>query len=334
MMFFVICSVFIFLTILLGLCGLAVYLNREVPGGEPVEITIPKGATGRDIARILKEKGLIYHDYIYLIMTRLNPSLNVRYGIYEISKGISPKQIIEILKKGPIRQLCEYSLTVPEGLTNWQIALLTPNPEEFLRIVNSQDFIKSMGFDVPTAEGFLFPATYCFDTVPDSYTIAKTMVENFKKVWNKLAIEKGLSLDNADLYMILKVASLVEEEAKLKEEKPLIARVIYNRLSKNMLLQIDATIQYALKKYGEPLTNKDKEIDSPYNTYKNLGLPPTPICNPGIDSIISALEPANGEYLYYVANADGQSHTFSKTYEEHLKAVKRYRENNSSDKRI
>lgn len=313
----------------LGVCAFVYYLSRDLPGGEIIELTIPRGATGREIARILRENNLICHEYIYLIMAKLESPINVKYGIYEIPKGLSPKQIIDILKRGPVKQLCEYTITIPEGLTNWQIALLTPYPEEFLNIVNSPDFIKQMGFDAPNAEGFLFPATYCFDKVPDPYTLAKTMVENFKKELNKLFIERKLSVSEVDLYKILKIASLVEEEAKLKEEKPIIARVIFNRLKKNMFLQIDATIQYALKKYGEPITNTDKEVESPYNTYRKPGLPPTPICNPGIDSIISALDPSDGDFLYYVANSDGKSHTFSKTYEEHLRALKKYKSKNS-----
>lgn len=317
--------VFFLLFVFFVLSCAFIYLYRELPGGDEIKIVIPKGASGRNIAEILKKNGLIPHEYIFLLMTKLYPSLVVKYGIYKIPKGISPKQIMDFLEKGPVEQLCGYKITVPEGLTNWQVALLTPNPEEFLKIVDSQEFIKSMGFDAPTAEGFLFPATYCFDEVPDSYTLAKTMVENFRKEWSRLATSKNLNLSYEELYRILKIASLIEEETKLKDEKPLVAGVIYNRLSKKMPLQIDATLQYALRKYGEPLTNEDKSVDSPYNTYRILGLPPTPICNPGIDSILSALEPAEEDYLYYVLSPDGNSHVFSKTYEEHLKYVGKYR---------
>ncbi|MCX8065645.1 MAG: endolytic transglycosylase MltG [Candidatus Hydrogenedentes bacterium] len=323
---------FLILIFILIVCSLFVYLYRELPGGEEIEIVIPKGATGKEIGRILKDRELIVHEYVYLLMTKLHPSLVVKYGVYKIPKGISPKQIIDIFSKGPVKQLCEYKITIPEGLTNWQIAMLSPNPDEFLKLVDSSEFIKSMGFDAPTAEGFLFPATYCFEEIPDSYTLAKAMVEKFKKEWNKLVVSMNLKLNNEDLYRILKIASLVEEESKIKDEKSLISRVIYNRLEKNMPLQVDATLQYALRKYGEPLSSSDKEVDSPFNTYKILGLPPTPICNPGMDSIVSALKPAEGDFLFYVVSTDGKSHVFSRSYDEHLKAVREYRSRNSDRK--
>jgi UPF0755 protein len=128
-----------------------------------------------------------------------------------------------------------------------------------------------------------------------------------------------------DKLSIVTVASLIEEEAKISEERPLVAAVLYNRIEKGMPLQMDSTLQYALGKYGQRMLDSDKEIDSPYNTYRNKGLPPGPISSPGVDSLRAALAPAQRDYLYFVSNADGTSHTFSSTYEDHLKAVSQFR---------
>ncbi len=169
------------------------------------------------------------------------------------------------------------------------------------------------------------PGTYLFEEIPDAKALADVMISQFEKEWHKLTTEIGYELSNEEKYQKVIIASLIEEEAKVDDERPLIAQVIYNRLKKGMPLQIDATLQYTTQKYGVLLTNDDKEVDSPYNTYKYKGLPPTPISNPGIPSLRSALFPEMGEYLYFVSNADGKTHTFSKDINTHTDAVIQYR---------
>ncbi|HUW61173.1 MAG TPA: endolytic transglycosylase MltG, partial [Candidatus Bathyarchaeia archaeon] len=124
---------------------------------------------------------------------------------------------------------------------------------------------------------------------------------------------------------VVTVASLIEEEARGAEERPDVAAVIYNRLKRGMPLQLDSTIQYALNKYGQRLLYSDREVDSPYNTYKNKGLPPGPISNPGVASLRAALQPSQADYIYFVSNADGLTHTFSSSNAEHIRAVQRFR---------
>ncbi len=326
---FIIFVVSIFcISLMIGVFAVAgyVYLMREGIPGAPIEITIPKGSTARDVALQLKGKGLIPHEICFLAMLKIKGGdKGVKYGIYSIPQGYSARQIYELILKGPVRPIFEYKITIPEGLTNKQISMITPNPEEFLKLVNSVEYAKEKNIPGPTAEGFLMPGTYLFEETPDAKTLANTMIDQFEKEWKKLMEENGYDLSPEEKYQKVIVASLVEEEARVDEERPLIAQVIYNRLKKGMLLQVDATLQYANQKYGVQLTDKDKEIDSPYNTYKYKGLPPTPISNPGIPSLRAALFPQTGEYLYFVLNTDGRTHTFNKDIDDHITAVRKYR---------
>ncbi len=308
------------------LVGGYVYLVREGIPGEPVEITINKGSTAKDISLLLREKNIIPHELLLLAWMRMKGrDKNIRYGVYSIPKGLSVRQIYDLLLKGPIRPIYAYKITIPEGLTNKQIAQITPDPEKFLELVNSREYAKEKNITGPTVEGFLMPGTYLFEEIPDAKTLADVMINQFEREWEKLMEEYGQELSNEEKYQKVIIASLIEEEAKVDEERPLIAQVIYNRLKKDMPLQIDATLQYATQKYGVPLTNADKEVNSPYNTYKYKGLPPTPISNPGIPSLRASLFPEIGDYLYFVSNADGKTHTFSKDFDTHTKAVIHYR---------
>ncbi len=319
----VICFILIGGVVAIG--GYVYVMKDEIPG-EYVEITINKGSTAKDVACILREKGFIPHEFLFLALMKIKGGdRDIKYGIYSIPKGYSVKQIYELLLKGPVRPIYVYKITVPEGLTNWQIAQITPDPERFLNIVNSIEYAKEKNIPGPTVEGFLMPGTYLFEEIPDAKSLADVMINQFEKEWKKLMEESGYELSNEEKFQKVIIASLIEEEAKVEKERSLIAQVIYNRLKKNMPLQIDATLQYATQKYGVLLTNADKEVDSPYNTYKNKGLPPTPISNPGISSLRSALFPDVGEYLYFVANDDGKTHTFSKDIDTHTEAVIHYR---------
>jgi len=150
------------------------------------------------------------------------------------------------------------------------------------------------------------------------------MAAQFEKEYAAL-LEEIPGAAQRDIKEIVTVASLVEEEARVDEERPQIAAVIYNRLNKDMALQMDCTIQYALGKYGQRILYEDREVDSPYNSYLYLGLPPGPISSPGLASLRAAMHPAEVDYLYFVSNADGKTHTFSSTSSEHIRAVRRFR---------
>ena len=176
------------------------------------------------------------------------------------------------------------------------------------------------------------PDTYFFDEPPTEREVVERMLDSFLKTRDALYSEFP-DAARRNLHEVVTVASLVEEEARLNEERPMVATVIYNRIDQGISLCFDSTLQFALGKYGQRMLDRDKEVDSPYNTYKNAGLPPGPITSPGKASLRSALRPDEAKYLYFVSNADGKTHTFSETMADHNKAVAQYRREISVQRR-
>jgi len=252
------------------------------------------------------------NNYLFIILIKLSKlEVKLKFGEYNLSPSLNMLQILNKLARG---EIVVYKITIPEGYNSIQIAELLDKKE----IVEKESFLKLVKYGEKSWEGYLFPDTY---EVPKKYgaeNMLKLMLSNFEQVAvdNKLinkAEQTGFTMDE-----IITLASIIEKEAKFAEEKRQISSVFHNRLKSGMKLQSCATIQYILGKPKEKLEESDLEIESPYNTYLYKGLPPGPICNPGIDSIIAALEPANEDYLFFVLGDNGR-HIFSKTYEEHLK---------------
>lgn len=313
--------------------GVAVYQHVTQPGvpGEPVNITIPPGAAGRDAAQILANAGLIEHEAFFRIALRLDETRRpIKFGRYSIAHGQSPLEMLHLLQDGPNRPPDpadippELRPTIPEGLTIAQMAQLFANPQAFVDAASDPALLATLDLKTPTLEGFLLPNTYFFEKQPTERQVVERMVEEFKKQYEALTAEVPPPT-GFNLREIVTIASLVEEEARVPEERPDVAAVIYNRLKRRMPLQLDSTLQYILNKYGQRLLYEDREVDSPYNTYKNPGLPPGPISAPGIQSLKAALRPSQTNYLYFVSNADGKTHTFSDTMTEHTKAVNKFR---------
>ncbi len=333
-------KLFLFMGIFLALMCVAavlvlfmVYQQVTRPGtpGEPVEVTIPGGATGKEVGVILAREGLVEHEAFFRVAMRLDKSGGaIKYGPYALSRGLSPMELLHLLQEGPSRPLepteipDELKVTVPEGLTIAQASELFDNPEVFIEGASDPTLIKRLGIEAPTLEGFLAPSTYFFDQKPSERDVIERMAAQFEKEYAAL-LEEIPGAAQRDIKEIVTVASLVEEEARVDEERPQIAAVIYNRLNKDMALQMDCTIQYALGKYGQRILYEDREVDSPYNSYLYLGLPPGPISSPGLASLRAAMHPAEVDYLYFVSNADGKTHTFSSTSSEHIRAVRRFR---------
>ncbi|MBA7542674.1 Endolytic murein transglycosylase [subsurface metagenome] len=245
-------------------------------------------------------------------MSKLEDQL--KYGEYNLNPSMNLLQILDKLVKG---EVIVYKITIPEGYTYTQIAELLDKKE----IVEKETFLKLAEDSEKKWEGYLFPDTY---EVPKKYG-AEKMLEVMLSNFNQIAIENkftekaekiGFSLNE-----IIILASIIEKEAKFSEEKSKVSSVFYNRLEIGMKLQSCATIQYILETPKEILDENDLKIDSPYNTYLHKGLPPGPICNPGFDSIMAALEPEEEDYLYFVLGENGK-HIFSKTYQEHLRNKK------------
>jgi len=298
--------------------------------GQNVTFSIAQGSSTGDIATVLEDKGLVKSSFIFkLVVKHTKTGDKLQAGDYTLNTGMSMMEIIENLKKGQVART--YDFTVPEGFTARQIAGLLKekgavNEQEFLDIVKTGGGIKfkySHLLKGHSLEGFLFPDTYSVYKDSTPREIIEKMVKRFEEVvpsnTEQIAKKRGLSF-----YKMIVLASLVEREARVEDERPLVAAVYYNRIKLDMLLECDATIQFLFDKPKEILLYKDLEIDSPYNTYKYKGLPPGPIANPGLPSIKAALYPASVDYLYYVVKGEGR-HKFSKTFEEHQKAVEEYR---------
>ena len=203
----------------------------------------------------------------------------IKHGYYELPSGLSPLQILNHLQEGtqwrmpPGEVPDELKVTIPEGLTIVQMAAQFADPEAFGEAAADPQLIARLGLDVPNLEGFLMPNTYYFEEKPDERAVVERLLSHFEHEYAELRKELPETAER-DLLEVVTVASLIEEECRVDEERPLVAAVIYNRLKAGMPLDLDSTLQYALGKYGERILNEDKETDSPYNTYRRKGLPP------------------------------------------------------------
>jgi UPF0755 protein len=323
--------------------GLYLWLHQDelqkplLPAGTPVPFTVYPGESPYSIAERLEEAGIISSAklfYAYIRYNNLGHTLEA--GDYALSPGMTIPDIVNVLQHGRPREI---TITVPEGWRMEQLADYLEkqgimSAKEFLAWAKADLWVERYNFlkDVPegaTLEGYLFPDTYRLPFPASPQDLITRMLGNFEaKVTPEMrarASELGFTL-----HQVVTLASIVEKEAVLPEERPLIAGVFLNRLRKNMYLQADPTVQYAkgydkaTGRWWSPITIEEAtSIQSPYNTYLNLGLPPGPICSPGLESIKAVLYPAQTDYLFFFS-ADGSSHIFSKTYEEHLEKQKQY----------
>ncbi len=305
------------------------HITQPSPGGERMAFTVPEGATGQRIGQLLADEGFIEHEIFFRLAIHIDGAEpSIMHGAYLLPKEVSATQLLRLLDAAPNADLPVADpvlrVTIPEGLTIVQIAQRTDDAEAFLVAAASPELIERLDVEVDSLEGFLMPNTYFFSEPPAQKELVDRMLEQFEKEYASLADEYG-EMTGAEKLRIVTVASLVEEEARIDEERAVVASVIYNRIEKNMPLEMDSTLQFALGKYGERLLNEDKEVDSPYNTYKNRGLPPGPISNPGVASIRAAFWPAETDYLFFVSNADGRTHTFTSNLRDHNRAVALYR---------
>ncbi len=300
--------------------------------GEMVEVTIPKGADTATIAEILKEKKLVKSKFSFRLSSKLNGyDGTYQQGTYDVDTGMTPTQIMELLQTGVVHY--EKKITIPEGYNVRQIAEKAEEvgictAEEFIEETNhgffAYDFVENLPQREYMLEGYLFPDTYYLSNDMTAHDLVDMMLARFDKMYTaeykKAVEESGHSLDE-----IVTIASMIEKEINVDEERERAAGVIYNRLKEEMSLGIDATVLYAIGKSAGELTKADLQIDSPYNTRINKGLPLGPIANAGEASFRAALYPEKNDYLYYVVEKKGSnSHVFTKTYEEFLAAKKKY----------
>ena len=286
-----------------------------------VLMIIEPGATVAQIASDLTRTEVIDNPALFKAIARTRGAeRKMKAGRYKFEKGQSEAMTVAMLAKG---STVGERVTIPEGLTFRQIGSLlsreaSVDSVRFVSLSTDEAFIKSLGVKAVNLEGYLFPDTYNIFWRMEAARVIRMMVGRLLEVFDETHQEKAIRMKST-LHRILTMASMVEREAMVSKERPLIAGVLYNRLRIGMALQCDATVQYALPKHKELLTYRDLEVKSAYNTYLHRGLPPGPICNPGADAIQAALCPEDTEYLYYVALGDG-SHIFSRTKREHARA--------------
>jgi UPF0755 protein len=317
-----------------GVVAVARYYDRcgAPPAGEaePVTFTVAAGSSGQQVVRDLHDQGLVPCEgfVMDLILRGTGKADGILAGTYDLSRGMTLDQILDVLTTAPPR-VPMVKITIPEGFRLTQIA---QRVQERLRIP-SQRFLDALGdpavalppflpASAASAEGFLFPATY---QLPRDGLRAETVIEEmlgtFEREANALRLRAGASRLGLTPYEVVIVASMIEKEARVQRDRPLIAGVIYNRLEADMALGIDATLLYDDPTPDGELSQSDIDTDTPYNTRLRVGLPPTPIASPGTLSLEAALNPADTEFFYYVlCGADG-SHRFGVTYEDHQQNI-------------
>lgn len=312
----------------LGLLYFKSQVDPKGPTGPEVAVEIPLGSSTQRIAALLADKDVVKSARNFRLYVRVKSAGPFQAGSYTLRKNSAFDDVIETLSKGP--KLTFQRLTVPEGLTIKQVAALVgrmPNRSEAKFLAAATDGTvrsKYQPAGSTNLEGLLYPDTYNFETKDDEHAILKRMVSSFDAAAAEAGIDDVAQGGVVDPYQAVVVASLVEREARVVDDRGMVARVIYNRLEKKMLLQVDATVIYALGRTGEKglrVLFKDLEVDSPYNTYKKPGLPPAPIASPGKASLRAAVAPTDGSWLYYVViDAEGR-HAFGTTLAEHNRNI-------------
>lgn len=294
--------------------------------GSKIKVTISQGQNFASISKELHNKGILHHPRLFTLLGKiLGKEHQIKAGEFIIDSNWNRLQLLKHLTQG---QEVLYKLVLPEGLTWWQTAKLIDQNglasfADLKQAIFDQTLLQGFKIPAPNAEGYLFPQTYLFphyERKPAQKIVSALIRETLKQCQ---ILAPGL--DPKKRHQILILASMVEKETARHEERPIIAGVFVNRLKKRMLLQCDPTVIYGLGPgFDGNLTKKDlRDKTNPYNTYIHPGLPPGPICSPGLPSIQATLHPGNHAYLYFVATGQGK-HAFSKTLAQHLRLVRRY----------
>ena len=299
------------------------------------DVEVRHGQRTSIILKHLQENGVIRDPYVPLIyMKLLRRNDSIKAGVYEFDRPLSAAQVLEKLFRGDV---ILRAVTVREGLDRFAVARLFVDEhfgsaQQWDKLTADPELIRDIAPDAKSLEGYLFPDTYKFNPGTPPQTIVKAMVENFRKHFTG---EMAFITTGLDVNQTVTLASIVETEARLPNERPLVASVYLNRLRRHMLLGADPTVIYAIKLAGRwdgNIHKADLQIDSPYNTYRFPGLPPGPIANPGLASLRAAAAPASTNYLYFVARHDG-SHAFSSNIEEHNRNVEKWQRQWYRDRR-
>lgn len=311
----------IFIVLIMVFAGYFAYLIYVPKQLKETIIEIKQGEASRTIAERLYNKNLIRSKIAFQLYIRLTGSQGkLSYGKFLLKGSINQVDVINLIRSGKVYLR---KVTIPEGFTAWKTCRLLARKnfgdyDKLLALCVDSTFAKkNTGFSIPNLEGFLYPETYHFPDDASEEFILSHMVREFFKQTVELDFVPNEKLD---FYETIILASIVEREARFEDEKPIIASVYLNRLNENYKLQADPTIAYFLELAGKTrkkIYYKDLKIESPYNTYLNYGLPPTPICSPSVSSIAAVLNPAETDYFFFFATETGR-HEFTQTYRQHL----------------
>jgi len=321
----IICSI-VSVAVLLLYASFYHYAESPIsPEGRQLEIKIHKGNSFSDVVSLLDDAGLITNKNYFLLLAHIKgASKNIKAGEYELNSSMTPGHIVGDLMEGRVKV---YRITIPEGFTVHQVAArLAANgivdENRFIALTRDSGLLSELMIMGASAEGYLFPETYVFSRSMGESQVIKFIVDNF---WKRITSEMRVRAKELGftLHEIVILASIIEKEGGGKDEKPKVAAVFHNRLKRGMRLQSDPTVIYDIDDFDGNLKKSHLEEKTPYNTYQIGGLPPGPICNPGMDSILAALYPAQVDYLYFVSKRDG-SHHFSSNLRSHNQAVITY----------
>lgn len=326
--FFILLPIFLVVAAILVVGATWWSFENSAPSGSPDEISIliNKGSSGQTIAQKLKDAGVIRSTFVFRVYLRIhNLTTKLPTGEFKIAKNHSLPETIAILLKGP----SEFWVTIPEGLRREEI------PDKFIKdlglnAVEANSFRASFLATSANMEGYLFPDTYLLPRDVTGEKSANLMRATFDKKFDSSNLgDSGLTLNE-----VVTMASILERETVTAEERPIVAGIFFNRLRDGVPLQADATVQYALANsscrgivdcdwWPRPITRDDLGIASAYNTYKNVGLPPAPIANPGLTSLNAVVNSESTDYFYYIHDSSGLIH-YAKTLEEHNANVAKY----------
>jgi UPF0755 protein len=310
--------------LLLG--GLAVFSLRLPYRGFQSEtfVRFDRGANTPSMARSLRIAGVIRYEWQFWLVRVFQHSAKLQAGEYRFAEPASVPRVFDRIARGDIFY---FEVRIPEGSNIFDIGRLVEaagamSAQDFTRAAADTALIRDLAPNARSLEGYLFPATYRLSHSTTAAELCQMMTAQFRRQWKKLATDK------ADSTRLVTLASMVEKETGIPEERPLVASVFVNRLTRGMNLECDPTTIYAAlldNRYRGVIYRSDLDSENPYNTYRHAGLPPGPIANSGADALAAALHPAETDYLYFVAKPSGDGHQFSTTLAAHQKAVQAYR---------
>lgn len=310
-------------------------LFLALPAGDGQTVRIVDFAKGDSLSRIasgLEQEGIVSSARLFVIHTRLKGvTSRLQAGEYQFTDGMRPSEILRMMVNGEVNRR---RFAVPEGYSIHQLAELLESQqlftrEGFLKAATDPALLAELGIEGKSVEGYLFPSTYDVARSMDEAALVRAMATQFRKVYDEEFAGAAERIGMTPRQVVI-LASLIEKEAVVAEERPLISSVFHNRLAKGMRLQSDPTAVYGIRAFAGTVTKRDVERLTPYNTYLIPGLPPGPIGNPSKEAIEAALNPARTGYLYFVAKRDG-THHFSATLDEHNAAVNTYLKSNNAN---